>query len=139
MRLLRWGHLHLPSETIVFTDLRFASGQSWSRVAHWHGAESQPGDGVVVALDEAGGVRVGAGGAEPLALLPIRLLHDGPALDHARFPTAALHLAVRAVAGSLHERRWLARSAESRGPGAGWCLHEVVRFGAGRRAGSGDP
>jgi hypothetical protein len=139
MRLLHWGHLHLPSETIVFTDLRFASGQRWSRAAHWHGAESQPGAGVVVALDEAGGVRVGASGAEPLALLPIRLLHDGSALDHARFPSAGLRLAVRVVAGSLHERRWLARSAEASSPGAGWCLHEVVRFGAGRGARSGDP
>lgn len=139
MRLLRWGRLHLPSETIVFSQLSFGSGHSWSRAARWHGAESQPSDGVVVALDETGGVRIDPGGAEPLALFAIRLLHDGPAFDRVRLPTAGLHLAVRVVAGSLQERRWLARSAESSRPGAGWCLHEVVRFGAGRRARSGDP
>jgi hypothetical protein len=139
IRLLRWGRLHSPSETIVFTDLRFAAGHSWRRAAHWRGAQAQPRDDVVVAHDETGGVRVGPGGVVSLALRPIRLLHAGPALDRARFPTAGLHLAVRLVAGALHERRWLARVAESSAPGAGWCLHEVVRFGSGRRARSGDP
>jgi len=114
MRRLRWGHVHLPSETVVFTALEFASGRTWSRVGRWQGRELQP---------PSGAVELGEGHT------PIRVLHDGPGLDRARFPAAATRFVARALTGPLHERRWLARPA-----GSAWAVHERVSFGNGGQA-----
>ncbi len=112
MRRLRWGRVHLPSETVVLTALEFASGRTWSRAGRWQGRELQP---------HRGAAELGEGQA------PVRVLHDGPGLDRARFPAAATRFVARALTGALHERRWLARP----GGGSGWAIHERVSFGNG--------
>src|SRR5206468_9592333 len=99
---------------ILFTALEFASGRTWSRAGRWQGRELQP---------QGDAVELGEGHA------PIRVLHDGPGLDRARFPAAATRFVARALTGALHERRWLARPARS-----GWAVHERVSFGIGGQA-----
>ncbi len=131
MRRLRWGRVHLPSKTVVFTALKFASGRTWGRVARWHGRQLQPHGGAVELGEgqEAGRLGIPEGDTGLLAFAPIHLLHDGPGLDRARFPAAPTRLVARALTGALYERRWLASSA-----GSGWAVHEAVSFGNGGQA-----
>ena len=128
MRRLRWGRVHLPSETVVFTALEFDSGRMWSRTGRWCGRELLA-DGDAVQLGEgheAGRVWISETNNGLLAFAPVRVLHDGPGLDRARFPAAPTRLVARALTGPLHERRWLASSS-----GSGWAVHELVCFGNG--------
>jgi hypothetical protein len=127
---LRWGRVHLPDETLVFTAVRFRSGDGWSEAISW--SDSSRKLSVtrfdIEDLDER--VLVEMPGRS-LALRPVRVLHEGPAIDSLRFPRAFERLAVRSLAGPTQEIRWLARAERpDRQPGEdGWAIHERVLFG----------
>ena len=127
---LRWGRVHLPDETLVFTRARFRSGHGWSEAIRW-----ADGAGKLAVtrfeiedLDER--VLVSLPGRS-VTLTPVRVLHEGPAIDSTRFPHALSRLAMRTLAGPTHETRWLARAeAAGREPGRkGWAIHEHVLVG----------
>jgi hypothetical protein len=130
MRELRWGRVHLPNETLVFTALSFWSGRTWKRAVRW-GEDGAHELDIELSGDPAEALRLQTATGPELSLSPARLLHDGPGLDAARFPAMPARLVARAATGPLHERRWLAHAVSSRCGNTGWGLHEVVHFGTG--------
>jgi hypothetical protein len=105
---LRWGRAHLPQSTVVWNALTPREGPAWERSICWRDGE----DG-----RESPGV-------SPLALRAVRVLHEGRALDPARFPSRGERWLTRLLSGEVVEQRQL-----SRVDGGGWALHERVTFG----------
>ena len=127
---LRWGRVHLPDETVVFTRARFRSGRVWSEAIRWsYGSRRLAMTRFEIEdIDER--VLVSLPGRS-VTLTPVRVLHEGPAIDSTRFPCALNRLVMRTLAGPIHETRWLARAER---PGCepeadGWAIHEHVLFG----------
>jgi hypothetical protein len=128
---LRWGRVHLPDETLVFTSVRFRSGDGWSEAISWSSGSRKLSlprfeirDLHESALLELPG--------RSLTLRSVRVLHDGPAIDAGRFPHVFERLSVRTLAGPTRETRWLARAErpDRRPGGEGWAIHERVLFGS---------
>jgi hypothetical protein len=65
----------------------------------------------------------------PLNLRRERVLHEGAALDGARFPSRAERWLTQALSGPLRETRQLSR-VENGATAPAWALHETVAFGA---------
>jgi hypothetical protein len=70
-------------------------------------------------------------GARTLELGAGRVIHDGPALDRERLPSAVARGLARLVSPPIDETRWVRRARLVGVPGEGWALLEHVRFGAG--------
>jgi hypothetical protein len=127
---LRWGRVHLPDETLVFTRARFRSGHDWSEAIRWSDGSRRLAVTLVEIVDLDERVLVEMPGRS-LMLTPVRVLRRGPAIDSGRFPNAIGRLGVRALAGPTRETRWLARAVRSgrQSEGEGWAIHERVLFG----------
>jgi hypothetical protein len=129
---LRWGRVHLPHATIVFNALEQARGASWRRALYWPEAEEPCGWGDVDVAGDDVHTRLtwpAASSLAPLHLRRARVLHEGAALDGARFPSRAERWLTQALSGPLRETRQLSR-VESGAFAPAWALHETVAFGA---------
>lgn len=113
---LQWGRVHLADATLVWNDVRFRSGESWSRVAEW---------------SERGPRELRDGDLAGLEMARARTLHAGNPIDAQRFPGVLERAISRLLTGPADEDRRLSRvRAPHLGDGArGWALHETVSFG----------
>jgi hypothetical protein len=132
---LEWGRLHLEAGTVVYTEARRSSGPPFRAASLWaRGCCAQPIADWTLAVQSTEGarrLRFGRrGDAFEAELVPQRALHLGAAADRARFPSVVEQTFYRALAGPMHEQRWLSR-AHSSSFGDGVAVHECVRFGAG--------
>ncbi|HKA90141.1 MAG TPA: hypothetical protein VKE22_20915, partial [Haliangiales bacterium] len=125
LRRVDWGRAHVGDITIVWNRIEAERG-TWSCTLATDGVRRD--EGHDVELCEVGPALAPRG----LELAEGRVLHDGPAMDEERVPSAAVRGLVRLVSPPIAERRWV-RRARLRGR-AGWALHEHVRFG---RSGGG--
>jgi len=130
---LDWGRVHLPGASVIYTALERSRGPAFRSATFW------PRGGTPRAIEQfslsecaqTGTQRLRLeqrGGALELELRPERALHQGSAVDAARFPSRIERGLSRAVAGPTRERRWLSR-ARCAELGAGFAVHESVRFG----------
>ncbi len=136
VRDLEWGRVHLTDCSVVFVGIRSPGGTPWRRVALWH-----HGAGTALELDRFqleqrnGNFQLGFPARDsPLAaveLRPVRVLHEGLAVDRARLPGFIERLGLRLISGRTNETRWLSRAqpADRDTSRSGFALHEVVRFG----------
>jgi hypothetical protein len=124
---LQWGRARFGDEAFVYGALDFADGRLWRfglRAAAGRTPLAIPVESVVTG---EGRTDVSFGRDGLLALEPLRVLHDGPALDSARFPQAVERALVRAANGAAFETRWVSRARL--GDRSGLALHERVSFG----------
>ena len=132
LRRLDWGRIHWPNQTtFLFNAIHFRDSPTAYRTAWWspggffasehHFAVIEATDAMHLMLPD-----------EVITLRPVRVLHQGPALDPTRFPHRLERLVARATAGPVRETRWLSRAEGSSLPSseAGWAIHERVYFGA---------
>ncbi len=133
---LEWGRVHLPNTTLVFTYLRFRSGDEWQRAAVWSMADAFAEWDKYQLNWRDGVLHIEIPGYEmpfpaSLELRPARTLHRGPAFDRRRFPNLLERMITRALAGATQETRWLSRVTAPADdcPQTGWALHESVNFG----------
>ena len=127
---LRWGRVHLPHATIVFNALEPVRGASWRRALYWPDTDGPrewcdvdvAGDDLRTRVTWPAGTSL-----EPLDLRRERVLHEGAALDGARFPSRAERWLTQILSGPLRETRQLSRVE---GAAPAWALHETVAFGA---------
>ncbi len=126
-----WGRVHLPAETLVFIHLTLCSGSRWQRAARWTGGEPWATDEFALESAATGLVlRAPAAGAGGIILAWGRVLHQGAALDAARFPSYWRRLLARWLAGPIVETRRASPLAGLAGSPDRICaVHEVVRFG----------
>jgi len=129
--LLRWGRVHLPDATLVYTAVDFRSGPAWQRAAHWADGAMAQWDRFAIGETESGTTVKLDGRTGQLLITPHRALHVGDAIDRARFPGALERMFSSAVTGRATERRSLGRAHWTAGGEAlsAWGLHETVRFG----------
>ena len=133
LRRLRWGRVHLPDRTVVFTSVDRANGARWTRIAEWRVGE----DPVEVVVDgapriaepgdDSGTWTVPAPGG-PVTLEPLRVLHEGEPLDPDRFPDPWERWGSRLASGATYEIRRLSRAYDASGA-TGMAVHESIRFG----------
>ena len=134
MRRLQWGRVHLPEQTLVYTELERASGPAFAGASLWAARERQPLGELCITYDGTGQrtTLVDPGGRVFLSLTPERVLHSGTATDRRRFPSAVEQLFYRLVGGAMREQRWVSRATCGAGSGqVGWAVHELVEFGRG--------
>lgn len=141
MRRLQWGRLHLEDESVVFNVVQFRSGAEWRRLVRVAaGGTATSTDDFAAAWDDDGLHLRPAGqaaAARPASygIRPQRVLHEGPAIDRARFPGRIERRVFSAITGPNHETRWLSRVYRDEEPAAsGWAVHEEVAFGPGAAA-----
>lgn len=135
---LDWGRVHLERETVVFTRLSARRGLVWGRAARWRGGAWRPEEGDATLEPDRRGLalRLADGRATPtrLYLRPERTLHDGSAFDPVRIPSPVTRALTIALAGRVHERRWLSRADGDVPPDGARrsALHEQVDFATAR-------
>jgi hypothetical protein len=123
LRTVEWGRGHVGAEGFVFTRATFRNGSVFASAL----ANGQPCVGWQLHRRADAGVDVELAGVT-LALANERILHEGSALDAARFPQTGERLVARLCSGDVEETRWLARATFASGASA-WALHEHVRLG----------
>jgi len=123
LRTVEWGRGHVGSEGFVFTRATFRDGSVFQSALD---AGRQCGDWRLDRDSEKTLVDLPSGAVE---LWNERLLHEGSALDRARFPALGERLVAQLCSGRVHERRWLARARFPSGA-SGWALHERVALGS---------
>ena len=129
LRTLAWGRVHLPDRTVVFERLSTAAGARWDVGFDWRVGEAAPrplAGPVTLGADGEGTVPLDDG---PLALVPVRILHQGDAFDPERVPRAMDRWFCRTLGGPTHETRWF--GAARHGDRAASALYERVTFGSG--------
>lgn len=129
LRLLDWGRVHTPRQTLVYTSLEHEDGRRWQVSGAWQvGREDARVDGgVSVAIDDRGSGHVDAG-PERVSLHAERVLHDGDAFGPERIASRADRLVVNALGGPTDETRWMGRATMADDEGR--AVYERVRFGA---------
>lgn len=131
---IQWGRLHTRAESAVFNRVTLTDGTIWQSNGNGRGDSSD------FALEQTEekltGIRSHTG---VYRLCAGRVLHEGAAVDAARFPSPALRALARLLTGPVFERRVLS-SATFEDRTTGVVLHEDVRFGdsalGGTRSGS---
>ena len=108
---LDWGRAHVGDEVVVWNRVTRADGGAWTGAL-----------GVAASIDEAGLPR-------DVELDGGRVLHEGPALDEARFPSPITRALASLLSPPMHETRWVSRARIAGLPGRGWAVHELVHFG----------
>jgi hypothetical protein len=123
LRRVNWGRAHVGEATIIWNCIESQSGEVWSCALSTDGARR----------DESRDLELGGPGPgrvpRGLELGDGRVLHDGPALDRERVPSATLRGLVKLVNPPVTETRWVSRARLGGGLETGWALHEHVRFG----------
>jgi len=121
---LAWGRGGRDGRGFVFTRAQFRDGRTFQS-ALVDGNESS-----ALALNRLGTERLQLGsGPASFELRDERVIHEGPALDVARFPSRAERWLARALSGPMQEVRALARFVAADGSD-GFALHERVQFGS---------
>lgn len=136
MRKLQWGRVHMPEETIVFNAVTFQTGSTWQSIVKISsGSPPVPLQGFDTRWEKRN-VQLRLETSDSTYLLrPVRVLHQGPAIDRERFPGRLEHAIFRAITGPNFETRWLSRVSRVDNAAAdGWALHEEVTFEAGPEA-----
>lgn len=123
LRSVEWGRGYAGEESFVFTQARFGDGRVFASALGDGQASSQ-----LELLGSGSGdldLRLDQG---RITLRNQRVLHEGSALDSARFPRLPERALARLCSGPIHEMRWLARASFPSGATA-LALHERVRLG----------
>jgi hypothetical protein len=133
LRLARldWGRIHGESSACVFNVVQLRNGARWGRYSYWSDGEQRE-EGPVVAIQYAdASLRISLPNKE-IDLAPLRVLHDGPAVDPERFPNPVRRHLTRLVMGPIREKRWLSRPAVPTGTSSenAYAIHESVVFGS---------
>jgi hypothetical protein len=121
LRRIRWGRAHVAQSSLVFNELCFEERPPWK--ACWDGS-SWSSDFTLI--DGSNGLVEVARKGDRLRLSGDRDLHEGPAVDRARFPGTTERLVARAFTGRIAEVRRLSNA--ERGSDRGAALHEDVRL-----------
>jgi hypothetical protein len=120
---VEWGRGHAGADGFVFTRATFRDGKVFASALE---VEKPCAEWRLSARRETGIDLQLPGGA--VTLQNTRVLHEGSALDRARFPGACERLLARFLSGKVQETRWLARAEFASGSSA-WALHERVLLG----------
>jgi hypothetical protein len=128
MRRVDWGRAHVGDATWIWNRIRLADGTAWTRGLRSDDAGRGEWQDLDLS-DHAGGARMTPPDGRALHLDEGRVLHEGPAVDRERFPSAIARGVAKLVTPPMDETRWV-RRARAAGAGEGWALHERVRFGA---------
>ncbi len=132
LQRLDWGRIHWPNQTtFLFNALRFRDGGAWQRMAWWSPNGFYASDHPFAFVEADGAMHLMLPD-EVITLRPVRVLHEGPALNPTRFPHRLERLIARAAAGPVRETRWLSQAEGSplTPSEPGWAIHERVFFGA---------
>jgi hypothetical protein len=133
MRRVDWGRAHVGDQTVVWNRIHPMAGEAWTRALVVRGTQRTECEAIELA---AGGDAVAVTGADGVARKVLlgagRVIHDGPALDKERLPSAVARNLAKLVSPPIDETRWVRRARMDGEAGEGWALLEHVRFGSDR-------
>ncbi len=123
LRRIRWGRVHLGDSSLVFNHVVLRGGKTWQAAS-----DGTTWSAEVELVDTPLGLVAVRHRASRLTFKPGRMLHEGVAIDRARFPGRLSRGLARVLGGPIEEQRRLSSVEDERGI-EGMSLYEDVRLG----------